>query len=66
MITFKLNRKQWEFVSTLGINNGDMMHLSEAKQFIKEKFNGKFEMSRGFGHITFQTEKELNWFLLHI
>ena len=37
-----------------------------AKHYVKEKFNGEFEMSQGFGSITFKTEKELNWFLLHI
>jgi hypothetical protein len=66
VITFKLKRKHWDFVSTLGIDNGDIVHVSYAKQYVKEKFNGEFEMSRGFGSITFQTEKELNWFLLHV
>jgi hypothetical protein len=67
MITFKLKRPHWEFVRMLGNTYSEVTPtVTETKQYVKEKFNGKFEMSRGFGHITFQSEKELNWFLLHI
>ena len=67
MITFKLKRTHWEFVSTLGNTYSEVTPtVLETKQYVKEKFNGEFEMSQGFGSITFQTEKELNWFLLHI
>lgn len=64
MITFKLKRNHWQYVATLGNRYSDVVHVSHAKQYVKEKFNGEFEMSRGFGSITFQTENELTWFLL--
>ena len=67
MITYKLKRPHWEFVVMLGNTYSEgTPTVLEAKQYVKEKFNGEFEMSQGFGSITFQTEKELNWFLLHI
>lgn len=67
MITFKLKRPHWEFVGMLGNTYSEVTPtVTETKQYVKEKFNGEFEMSRGFGSITFQTEKELNWFLLHV
>jgi len=65
MITFKLKRNHWEFVAMLGNNYREVgPTVLETKQYVKEKFNGEFEMSRGFGSITFQTENELTWFLL--
>lgn len=65
MITFKLKRNHWEFVAMLGNNYREVTPtVLETKQYVKEKFNGEFEMSRGFGSITFQTENELTWFLL--
>jgi hypothetical protein len=65
MITFKLKRNHWEFVAMRGNNYREVgPTVLETKQYVKEKFNGEFEMSRGFGSITFQTENELTWFLL--
>ena len=71
MITFKLKRKHWDFVAMLGnkyseVTSSNVASVLETKQYVKEKFNGEFEMNQGYGSITFQTEKELNWFLLHI
>lgn len=66
MITFKLKREQWHYVATLGNTQSILATSSDAKQFIKEKFNAEYDQSQGFGAITFQTEEDLTWFLLGI
>lgn len=67
MITFKLTREQWQYIATLGYaQNVFLATSSDAKQFIKEKFNADYDQSQGFGAIIFQTKADLIWFLLGI
>jgi hypothetical protein len=40
---------------------GSHTYLTE---FLEQKFNGKFD-SNGWGGVSFNTEKEYTWFILH-
>jgi hypothetical protein len=68
LIVHKLTFKQWQYIAT-----HDKVYLPEnvisvprTKNFVKDKFNGDFNMNVGFGHISFESEKDLAWFLLSI
>jgi hypothetical protein len=68
LIVHKLTFKQWQYIAT-----HDKVYLPEnvtsvpsTKNFVKDKFKGDFNMDVGFGHITFESEKDLAWFLLSI
>ena len=39
---------------------------AELKEFITEKFKGEYSRLFGWGSITFETEEDLTWFLLHL
>jgi hypothetical protein len=68
LIVHKLTFKQWQYIAT-----HDKVYLPEnvtsvprTKNFVKDKFKGDLNMDVGFGHITFESEKDLSWFLLSI
>lgn len=68
MIVHKLTFKQWQYIAVEGKDYlpDNLTSVTKTKEFVKEKFNGSFNIDVGFGHITFESEKDLAWFLLSI
>ena len=66
-VTLKLNYDLWVKLATYcDDSNGTTIIRSSAamKEYIKEKFKGRYTQTIGWGHITFETEEDKTWFLL--
>lgn len=68
MIVHKLTFKQWQYIAVEGKDYlpENVTSVPRTKNFVKDKFKGDFNMNVGFGHISFESEKDLAWFLLSI
>jgi hypothetical protein len=63
MNILKLNYRLWKFISF--DENGKFRNTTQVRQYV-EKFNGRLYQSIGYGMITFESEKDLTWFVLRV